>query len=293
MGVLQLVVSGITIGMVYGLVALGYHLIFRATGLIDFAQGEKVALGGLFVLAVIGLVGDNLWAAFIVATIMGFALGWFYEWGILRRTYGRDQVVQIIATVGVALLLYNGHGLFWGLPAVPFPHSLGGDPDNVITLWGLRVLEDRFWVWGLVIAVVALLHLYFGRTRHGQALIASADNELGAKLSGINVNAMRLYAVGVATALAVLGGAFIAPFTLAGGSIGMPIAVKAFAGAMIGGLHSSVGVVAGSVLVGVIESLAAGLFSYGYRDPVAFALLLLILLLRPSGIFARPRERIG
>lgn len=293
MGVLQLLVSGITIGMVYGLVALGYHLIFRATGLIDFAQGEKVALGGLFVLAVIGLVGENLWAAIIVATIMGFALGWFYEWGILRRTYGREQVVQIIATVGVALLLYHGHGLFWGLPAVPFPYSLGGDRDNVIELWGLRVLEDRFWVWGLVIAVVALLHVYFERTRHGQALIASADNELGAKLSGINVKAMRLHAVGVATALAVLGGAFIAPFTLAGGSIGMPIAVKAFAGAMIGGLHSSVGVVAGSVLVGVIESLAAGLISYGYRDPVAFALLLLILLLRPSGIFARPRERIG
>lgn len=287
MQVIQLVVSGVTIGMVYALVALGYHLIFRATRVIDFAQGEKVTLGGLFALSVMMLLGNNLWVAIILATVMGFALGWLYEWGVLRRTYKRLQVVQIIATVGVAQFFYFGHGLIWGISAVPFPHSLGGDPDNVITVFGIRVLEDRIWVWGLVIAVVIVLHVYFGRTRHGQAMIASADNELGAQLSGINVGAMRSNAVAVATALAILGGVIIAPFTLAGGSIGLPIAVKAFAGAMVGGLHSSIGVVVGSIIVGVTETLVAGLISYGLRDPVAFALLLLVMLARPTGIFGR------
>ncbi len=293
MDTILLVISGATIGMVYALVALGYHLIFRATGLIDFAQGEKVALAGLFALSVMLVLGENLWAAIIVATVMGFGLGWFYEWSVFRRTYKRQQVVQIIATVGVSQIFYHGHGLIWGLNAVPFTHSLAGNPDKIITVAGLRILEDRIWIWGLVIAVVVLLHLYFDRTRHGQAMIASADNEFGARITGINVGAMRSRAVAVATALAILGGVFIAPFTLAGGSIGMPIAVKAFAGAMVGGLHSSVGVVVGSILVGVVESLAAGLISYGYRDPIVFGLLLLVLLVRPTGLFGRKLERMG
>ncbi|MEQ8346855.1 MAG: branched-chain amino acid ABC transporter permease [Sneathiellaceae bacterium] len=293
MEILQLVVSGITIGMVYGLVALGYHLIFRATQIIDFSQGEKVALGGLLALSAMLVVGDDLWLALIVATLVGFAIGWVYEWGILRRTYGREQVVQIIATVGVAQIFYQGHGLIWGASAIPFSHSLSGNPQAVLELGGARLLADRLWVWGLVILVVGLLHVYFERTRHGQAMIAAADNRLGAQLSGIDVGRMRSQAVAVATALAVLGGVVIAPFTLAGGSIGLPIAVKAFAGAMIGGLYSPLGVVAGSLLVGIIESLAAGLISYGYRDPVAFGLLLVVLLVRPSGLFGRRLTRVG
>jgi branched-chain amino acid transport system permease protein len=155
----------------------------------------------------------------------------------------------------------------------------------------LRLPIERLWVWSLVIVVVIAASLFFDRSRRGQAMIAAADNQLGAQLSGINVGAMRSHAMSIATAHAVIGGALIAPFTLAGGAIGLAIAVKSFAGAMIGGLASPYGVIVGSLIVGVAESLAAGYLSYGYRDPVAFSLLLLVLLIRPEGIFGGRKAR--
>jgi branched-chain amino acid transport system permease protein len=288
-----MIVSGVTTGMVYSLVALGYHLIFRATRLIDFAQGEKVAVGGLLAVSIMAIFGVDLWVALLLATVIALGLGWIYERLVLRQTYDRDPVVQIIATIGVAQLLYHGHGLIWGSQPTPFPHSLGGDATRAISVGGVGILLDRLWLWALVLAVVVALHLFFTRTLFGQAMVAAADNEHGAKLSGIDVQAVRSRAVSVATALAVLGGIIIAPFTLAGGSIGIAISVKAFAGAMLGGLESAIGVVVGSILIGVIESLTAGLFSYGYRDPIAYSVLLIILLMRPQGIFGRRAGRKG
>jgi branched-chain amino acid transport system permease protein len=289
----QLLISGLTSGMVYGLIALGYHIVFRATQLIDFAQGEKAALGGLVALSLLTAIGDHPWLALLIVAVGGYVLGWAYERAILRPIYNRPPIVPIIATVGVAQFIYFGDGLIWGNSAVPFPYSFSGDPAGALTLGGLRIPIERLWVWVLVLLVVIACSLFFERSRRGQAMVAAADNQLGAQLSGINVAAMRSHAMSIATALAILGGALIAPFTLAGGSIGLAIAVKSFAGAMIGGIRSPYGVVIGSLIVGVTESLAAGYLSYGYRDPVAFSLLLLVLLIRPQGIFGNFRVRVG
>jgi branched-chain amino acid transport system permease protein len=287
----QLLISGVTSGMVYGLVALGYHIVFRATQLIDFAQGEKAALGGLLALSLLSAIGDHPWVALPIIAVGGYVLGWLYEKAILRPIYKRPPIVPIIATVGVAQFIYFGDGLIWGNSALPFPYSFSADRSAAIMFGTLRLPIERLWVWGLVIVVVIAASLFFDRSRRGQAMIAAADNQLGAQLSGINVGAMRSHAMSIATALAVIGGALIAPFTLAGGAIGLAIAVKSFAGAMIGGLASPYGVVVGSLIVGVAESLAAGYLSYGYRDPVAFSLLLLVLLIRPEGIFGGRKAR--
>jgi branched-chain amino acid transport system permease protein len=282
----QLLIAGITSGMVYGLIALGYHIVYRATQLIDFAQGEKAVFGGLAALALLSAVGNHPWLALIVVAVGGYIAGWLYERAILRPVYGRPAIVPIIATVGVAQFVYYGDGLIWGSSARPFPYSFSGDPQSALTFGTLRVPVDRLWLWILVLAVVVACSIFFERSRRGQAMIAAADNELGAQLAGIDVGAMRSNAMSMATALAMFGGALIAPFTLAGGSIGLSIAVKSFAGAMIGGIASPYGVVAGALIVGVTESIAAGFLSHGYRDPVAFSLLLLVLLIRPQGIFA-------
>ena len=287
----QLLISGVTSGMVYGLVALGYHIVFRATQLIDFAQGEKAALGGLLALSLLSAIGDHPWVALPIIAVGGYVLGWLYEKAILQPIYKRPPIVPIIATVGVAQFIYFGDGLIWGNSALPFPYSFSADRSAAIILGTLRLPIERLWVWGLVIVVVIAASLFFDRSRRGQAMIAAADNQLGAQLSGINVGAMRSHAMSIATALAVIGGALIAPFTLAGGAIGLAIAVKSFAGAMIGGLASPYGVVVGSLIVGVAESLAAGYLSYGYRDPVAFSLLLLVLLIMPEGIFGGRKAR--
>jgi branched-chain amino acid transport system permease protein len=289
----QLLISGVTSGMVYGLVALGYHIIFRATQLIDFAQGEKVVFGGLLALTFFSAIGDHPWLALPLVAASGFILGWIYERAILRPIYHRLPTVPIIATVGVAQFIYFGDGLIWGNSALPFPFSFSAEPSDAILFGALRVPIERIWVWGLVVVVVIATGLFFERSRAGQAMIAAADNQLGAQLCGINVGAMRTHAMAMATALAMCGGVLIAPFTLAGGAIGLAITVKSFAGAMIGGLASPHGVVVGSLIVGVTESLAAGYVSYGYRDPVAFSLLLLVLLIRSEGIFGGPRVRAG
>ncbi len=271
--------------MVYGLIALGYHIVFRATQLIDFAQGEKAVFGGLIALALLPAIGNHPWLALLIVGVGGYFVGWAYERVILRPIYNRPAIIPIIATVGVAQFVYYGDGLIWGSSAQPFPYSFSGDPQAAIMFGALRVPVERIWVWGLVVVVLIACSIFFERSRRGQAMIAAADNQLGAQLSGINVDTMRSHAMSIATALALFGGALIAPFTLAGGAIGLAIAVKSFAGAMIGGMASPYSVVIGSLIVGVTESLAAGYLGYGYRDPVAFSLLLLVLLIRPQGIF--------
>lgn len=288
----QLLISGITSGMVYGLIALGYHIVFRATQLIDFAQGEKAVFGGLLALALLPAIGNHPWVALLLVAVGGYIVGWAYERAILRPIYNRPAIVPIIATVGVAQFVYFGDGLIWGSSAQPFPYSFSGDPHAAILFGSLRVPIERIWVWALVLVTLIACSLFFERSRRGQAMIAAADNQLGAQLSGINVSAMRSHAMSIATALAMFGGVLIAPFTLAGGAIGLAIAVKSFAGAMIGGMASPYGVVVGSLIVGITESMAAGYLSYGYRDPVAFSLLLLVLLIRPQGIFGGRRGRV-
>ena len=190
----------------YGLVALGYHIVFRATQLIDFAQGEKAALGGLVALSLLTAIGDHPWLALLIVAVGGYVLGWAYERAILRPIYNRPPIVPIIATVGVAQFIYFGDGLIWGNSAVPFPYSFSGDPSGALTLGGLRIPIERLWVWVLVLLVVIACSLFFERSRRGQAMVAAADNQLGAQLSGINVAAMRSHAMSMATALAILGG---------------------------------------------------------------------------------------
>ena len=271
--------------MVYGLVALGYHVVFRATQLIDFAQGEKAVFGSLIALALLPAIGNHPWLALMIIAVIGYFVGFAYERIILRPIYNRPPTVPIIATVGVAQFIYFGDGLIWGSSAQPFPYSFSADPHAAIMVGALRVPVERIWVWGLVLVALTACSIFFERSRRGQAMIAAADNQLGAQLSGINVGAMRSHAMSIATALAMFGGALIAPFTMAGGAIGLTIAIKSFAGAMVGGIESPYGVVLGSLIVGIIESLAAGYLGYGFRDPIAFGLLLIVLLIRPQGIF--------
>jgi len=190
--------------------------------------------------------------------------------------------------VGAALIFLRGHELIWGREGLPFPaFSPEAQP---LHLGQVVVNVQDLWIAGLLIIVLLGLYLFFQRTLRGQAAVAAAADPLGAALTGIDVPRARSIAFCLATAMAVLAGIVVAPFTLAGGQIGMPIGLKGFAGAVVGGLDSPVGVVLGSLLVGVAENLAAGLFGYGYRDPVAFSLLIIMLLLRPAGLFG-PRRR--
>lgn len=287
MATVQLVIAGLTTGCVYALVALGFHLIYRTTHIVDFAQGEKVALGGLFALSLMSGLQFPLWLAILVSTGIGALLGVVYDRTVIQLARRRSESVTIIATVGVSLIILNGQGLVWGRKGKPFPPFT---PQwDTVSVLGINIVVQYLWAWLLMLVVLGILYLVFEKTLWGQAMVATAQDELGARLTGINVSGVRTASFAMASALAVLAGIIVAPITAAGGDAGLPLAIKGFTGAMVGGLDSAPGVVLGSLVVGVLEALTAGVVGYGYRDPVTYALLFVTLLLRPEGLF-RPRE---
>lgn len=284
----QLLVAGLTVGSGYALVALGIHIILRATRIVNFAQGEFTIVGGLLALTFVQLFHANSWFALVGATVAGFLLGLVFERFVLRPAAKSGEIPLTIATIGTVSVLLYGHALVpgWGSLPQPLP-SFSGETSDAINLGGTSIQIQSMWVLGLLLAALVALFLFFERTYYGKAIRAAANNPTGAKLIGIDVTNARAVSVGLAIALAAYGGTIIGPITLVGGAGGTAIAIKGFVGAIIGGLESPVGCVAGGLLVGVVEKLIQGLpgVSYGLSDPIVYSLLLVGLLLRPQGLF--------
>ncbi len=284
----QLLVAGLTVGSGYALVALGIHIILRATRIVNFAQGEFTIVGGLLALTCVQVSHVNTWFARAGATLAGFALGLAFERFVLRPAGHSGEIPLTIATLGTVYILLYGHALVpgWGSLPQPLP-PFGGAASDAIAVAGASIQVQSLWVLGLLLAARAALYVFFERTYYGKAIRAAANNPLGAKLIGIDVTSTRAVSVGLAIALAAYGGTIIGPITLVGGAGGTAIAIKGFVGAIVGGLESPAGCVAGGLLVGVVEKLIQGLpgVSYGISDPIVYSLLLIGLLVRPQGLF--------
>lgn len=277
-----------TVGSEYALVALGLHIVLRATRIINFAQGEFTIVGGLFALSFVELLHLNPWFALVGATVCGFALGLLFELVILRPAQRAGELGLTIATIGCVFILLYGHALVpgWGSTPQMLP-AFSGAATNTIAVAGSTIQVQSLWIFLLLIVALALLYLFFERTYYGTAIRAAADNPLGARLIGIDVRSARALSVGLAIALAAYGGAIIGPITLVGGAAGFAITIKGFVGAMLGGLESPIGCVAGGLAVGVVEKLLQSRFSYDVAEPIVYSILLLALLVRPHGLFGR------
>jgi branched-chain amino acid transport system permease protein len=284
---LQLLVAGLTVGSGYALVALGIHIVLRATRIINFAQGEFTIVGGLLALTFVQVVHVSTWLALVGATLAGFVLGIIFERIVLRPAARSGEMALTIATIGTVSVLLYGHALVpgWGSLPQPLP-AFSGDVSDALTLGGTSIQIQSLWVLALLLVALAALYLFFERTYYGKAIRAAANNPAGARLVGIDVTNARSVSVGLAIALAAYGGTIIGPITLVGGAGGVAIAIKGFVAAIIGGLESPAGCVAGGLLVGVIEKLIQGLpgVSYGISDPIVYTLLLVGLLVRPQGL---------
>ena len=285
---MQLIVAGLTVGSGYALVALGIHIILRATRIVNFAQGEFTVVGGLFALTFVQILHVNTWIALLGATACGFVLGLAFERLVLRPAGRAGETGLTIATIGSVFVLLYGHALIpgWGSLPQPLPAFSGGASD-VFSIGGVTVQVQSLWVMALLLAALLAMYLFFERTYFGKAIRAAANNPLGARLVGIDVSSTRAVSVGIAIALAAYGGTIIGPIALVGGAGGVAIAIKGFVGAIVGGLESPAGCVAGGLLVGVAEKLLEGRFSYGVADPIVYSLLLVALLLFPQGLFGR------
>jgi branched-chain amino acid transport system permease protein len=278
---LQYAITGITIGSIYAMVAIGFNIIYNVTEAINFAQGEFVMLGG--VVMVFSRVTLNIPVVFslpltiMVVTVVGVLLDRL----AIRPIREPSVLSMIIATIGAAFFIKGAAMFIWGKNPFDLPPFSGRNP---ITLLGAVMLPQSLWVVGFLVAVVIGLTLFFDRTIIGKALRACAVNPNASSLAGINVKYMILLSFALSAAIGALGGIVITPISLMEYDRGAMLAVKGFAACVLGGMGSFPGAIIGGLIIGLIESLGAGLISSGYKDAFALLVLLFVLFLKPSGL---------
>ncbi|MBM4294900.1 MAG: branched-chain amino acid ABC transporter permease [Deltaproteobacteria bacterium] len=277
---LQYLISGLTNGAIYALIALGFGIIYNATTIINFAQGEMVMLGAMAAISFYHL-HPSLPLAFAAGMGVVTVVGVVFERLALRPVKDPSPITLIIITVGGAVFIKGAAMMLWGKDAYPLPPFTGNVP---IYLGTATVLPQNLWVMGLTAALVLALEAFFRLTLAGKAMRACAYNNRAARLMGISAGRMVQLSFGLAAALGAGAGILIAPLTLGVYDMGLMLGLKGFSAAIIGGLGSLLGGVLGGLVLGVAESLATGFISSGYRDAVAFLLLLLVLFLRPQGL---------
>ncbi|WP_448382940.1 branched-chain amino acid ABC transporter permease [Desulfosoma sp.] len=279
---LQFLLSGITTGAIYGLIALGFNVLYNATDLINFAQGEFVMLGGLGFYTLGTVVGWPAAAAFAAAVCVVSLLGLLLERVALRPVKKPDPLTLIIITVGASIFLRGVAMRLWGKD----PYSVTGLAASTepVRLWGAALMPQSLWIVGIVVAFMVGLHLFGKRTLTGKAMEACAIHRNAAWILGIPSDRMVLLAFALSAGLGAVGGVIIAPITMCSYDMGTMLGLKGFCAAMLGGLGSHWGAALGGVLLGVLESLGVGYFSSGIKDAVAFLVLLVILIVRPAGL---------
>jgi len=293
---MQFLVSGVTVGSIYALIALGFVVIYNVTGIINFAQGEFAVYGAFSAITVYQqtrLLSGNLqvdlgWplplaALFgvIVATLLGLLL---YRAGI-QPARNASILSMIIITIGAALVFRGMALLLWGTDPYRLPVFTPGPP---IKIFGAILVRQGVWVIGITIITLVVLYLFFNYTLLGKALRACAVNPGAARLMGINPRRMALLAFGLSAAITAIAGIAIAPITFMTYDRGLILSLKGFVAAIMGGMSSPVGAVVGGLLLGILESFSAGLISSGYKDAVAFFVLFIVLAVRLGG-FLRGR----
>ncbi len=278
---LQYTITGITIGSIYAMVAIGFNIIYNVTEAVNFAQGEFVMLGGLvmvfFRVALNIPVVLSLPLTLIVVTCVGALLDRF----AIRPLREPSVLTMIIATIGASFFIRGAAMFIWGKNPYDFPAFSGRNP---ISFLGAVVQPQGLWVVGFLVVVVIALTVFFDRTIMGKALRACAVNPEASSLVGINVKYMVLVSFALSAAIGALGGIVITPISLMEYDRGAMLAVKGFAASVLGGMGSFPGAVAGGLMIGLIESLGTGLISSGYKDAFALLVLLLVLFVRPSGL---------
>ena len=279
---IQYLFTGITVGSIYAMVAVGFNIIYNVTDIINFAQGEFVMLGGLIMVFFTVTAKLPLPLAFVLTIAAVTAVGALMERFTINPLKNASVLTMIIVTIAVSIL-FKGIAMFvWGKDPYIFPPFSGSKP---LFVFGAAIQTQTLWVLFLTAVMVVLMTIFFKKTRYGKAMLACADDPEAARLVGIKVNTMILISFALSAAIGAVAGAVITPISLMEYDRGALLALKGFGAAVLGGLGSFYGAVVAGILLGIIESMCAGLVSSGYKDAVALILLLLVLYVRPSGLF--------
>ncbi len=290
----QFVVDGLQAGAIYALVALGFVVVYRVTGVINFAQGAFVMLGPMLTITFLGaptVSAARLAASALAAVAATGALGVVVYRLALHPARGALLLTKIMITVGVYLVLQGAALLAWG----PRPYVLPAFAtlemrDRSVLVGDVLIRAQSLWIWGTTAACLALLALFFERTLTGKAMRACAVNRLAAQLAGIRVDMMATLAFGLAAVLGAVAGIVVGPVTRPTFDMGLEVGLKGFVAAIMGGLVRFQGAIAGALILGVLETLWAGVTLAGFKDLFAFVVLVVLLLARPHGFAGAEAE---
>lgn len=282
MEVLQLLVSGVSQGCVYGLIALGFVLIYKATEMVNFAQGEIMMLGAFVAFTFTNLLGWPFWMAIIMTLLVMAAFGAVTERLILRPMIGEPPFSVLMLTIGLGFVLRAGAGAIWGNEprTLTTPYSGG-----IVDLGGVIIGYENIVIIAGTAVLCLVLFLFFRYSRVGIAMQAASQNQLAAYYMGIPVKRIYSLVWALSAGIAATAGILVAPVALVDPLMGF-IGIKAFAAAIVGGFGSLPGAILGGIIIGVVEQFAALYLPPGFSETSAYVILLVMLLVRPEGLFA-------
>ena len=284
---LQFCVAGVTYGVIYGVVAIGFTIIYNTTGIINFAQGEFLMLGAMTAvtlqrqlplpLAIAGAVVVTMLAGALIEVLF---IRWLHRPSVLR---------MIMITIGVSIIVREIALHVWDEKSHALPHFTG-DAVSAFTVGGAKISPQVLWVLGVCGAMVVLLGVFFRATPLGRQMRACASNRDAARLCGINVRNMVTFSFVLSAGMGALAGCVVSPITYVQYDSGTALAIKGFTAAILGGLGSTAGAAAGGLVLGLLESFSVWVLPAAYKDAVAIAVMLGVLFVRPSGILGSAEE---
>jgi len=284
--IIHLAVTGLAQGCAYGLIALGFVLIYKATEVVNFAHGEFMMLGAFAVLAYSEAMGGSFWPAFILGCLSIGVVGYLIDAQIMRRIIGQSSASIFILTVAFGFIFRSLAGMIWGWKTL----SLNTPFDGKIRITeGLSVSEDRIAIVVATAILCVVLYLFFSKTRFGVAMQAASQNQLAAFYMGIPVKRLVSVTWAIGAMIAAAAGALLAPVTQIDTTIGF-LGIKALAGAIVGGFGSIPGALLGCLLIGVIEPFADYYFP-AIKGVSAYVVMLLVLFVRPEGLISQTFQK--
>ena len=279
----QLIISGIALGMIYAVIAFGYQLTFATSGTLNFGQGEALMLGALVGLTLVGMM--SYWLIIPLVLAFGAIQGAVVERiGVKPAIEKKSEFGWIMSTIALAIIFRNVAENIWGRDDVKFPSPL---PEAPLKFVGLNVLPMEILVVVGALVMMLAIELFNRRSIYGKAVVATSLDRGAAGLMGINTNRVITFSYALSSMTAALAGILVAPLTLTGASMGAVLGLKAFAVAIIGGLTSGMGVVVGGIILGIAETTTGYYISTGYKDIPGLILLLLVLAVKPAGLFGK------
>lgn len=279
-----LLINGLVIGGVYGLIALGYSLIYRASGLLSFAQGDMITLGAYLGLTFYSILGLPFFVSFLLTFACSFLVGMLLERGVIRQLLRKNvlPIYVVLATIAISYIIQNSMQAFFGTTTLRFPQVFS---KGNLTIFGVTAQTEAYACLFISLLLMLLLHLFMSRTKFGTAMRSAAMDPIAAESCGINSSFTTGVTWGLSASIASIGGMLLGPMYGVYTMLGSVIGRKGFAGAVIGGYGNMYGAMIGGVILGLVETFVAGYWTGTYKNLIAYIILILFLFVKPTGIF--------